>query len=309
MKIFLKKAAFFFAAIFIVAAAGGYLADGYSDDSYLRFTSPKQTSLILGTSRSEQGIVPSVIDSLIPGCKIYNFSFSIIQSPYGPAYYNAIKKKLDEKRAGKGLFILAVDPWAISSETKDPDDSAHFRENSLALSNMNSVNSYPNYEYLSKNYAQPFFHLLLDKVKKRKEYSVIKKDGWLQVNVSMDSNKVSRRTDQRIKKYVTDYAPYYKLSSLRVHYLDKIINYLKTRGDVYLVRLPIHPRMMEIENRLLPSFDSVINNLSSKNNVSYINYEDSGYRYKYVDGNHLYKDDAKIVTAQIAGFIKSRGYK
>ena len=51
---------------------------------YLRFTSPKHNSLIIGTSRSAQGIHPNIIDSIL--------NLEDINS-----IYNYYLLKLDEK--------------------------------------------------------------------------------------------------------------------------------------------------------------------------------------------------------------------
>jgi hypothetical protein len=55
------------------------LADGTSDDYYLKFSTPKQGSMILGTSRAKQGLIPSVLSEAIEGgdVKLFNFSFTL----------------------------------------------------------------------------------------------------------------------------------------------------------------------------------------------------------------------------------------
>ena len=70
-------------------------ADGGTDPFYIRFTTPKQQNLILGTSRAAQGLQPHVFDSIC-NVNFYNYSFTIAHSPYGPTYLNSIKKKLNK---------------------------------------------------------------------------------------------------------------------------------------------------------------------------------------------------------------------
>lgn len=126
-----------------------FFADGYTDPFYLRFTSEKQENLILGTSRSAQGILPSVLEKEIDK-SFFNFSFTILHSPYGDVYLDAIKHKL-KKKSNDQVFILAVDPWSISSSSSDPNDNREFREKDLILDNMHLFNYSPNFEYLLKN--------------------------------------------------------------------------------------------------------------------------------------------------------------
>src|SRR4051812_33254984 len=84
-----------------------YFSNGKSDYFYLRFTTPPQPSLILGTSRAAQGLQPSVFNesNLAFAKPMFNFSFANNISPYGPIYLNAIKKKVSTA-SKNGLFIL-----------------------------------------------------------------------------------------------------------------------------------------------------------------------------------------------------------
>ena len=138
----------------------GFFADGYTDPFYLRFTSPKQKSLIIGTSRAAQGIRPSIMDSVLDAKRfnipIYNFAFTILHSPYGKTYYNAIDSKL-VKDNFNGLFIVAVDPWSISLRTNLNYDIESKKE----LSKLIYFNMNPNYDYLMNAYKSSMFNLLL----------------------------------------------------------------------------------------------------------------------------------------------------
>lgn len=69
-------------------------ADGYTDPFYMRFTTSKQNSLILGTSRAAQGLQPKFFDSILKET-ILNYSFTVAHSPFGKTYLRSIKKKMD----------------------------------------------------------------------------------------------------------------------------------------------------------------------------------------------------------------------
>ena len=105
-------------------------ADGNTDPFYVRFTSPKQQNMILGTSRAAQGLQPEVFDEILMR-SINNFAFTIAHSPFGKVYFESIKRKHNQRRGG--LFVIAVDPWSISSWSSDPNNLSVFRENRLCL--------------------------------------------------------------------------------------------------------------------------------------------------------------------------------
>ena len=174
-----------------------FCADGHTDAFYLRFASPRQSSLILGTSRAAQGINPSAMNSILQNNNIYNFSFSVAHSPYGPVYLESIKRKI-KMNAKNGIFILTVDPWSISCEYGNPEDSLTFRERGLALGKIKIVDMCPNIPYLIISYNQPYINLLLYK---KDNAELLHENGWLEINVPMDSISVAKRTRIKIEHY------------------------------------------------------------------------------------------------------------
>ncbi|RZK48424.1 MAG: hypothetical protein EOO59_16825, partial [Hymenobacter sp.] len=92
------------------------LRRGYVDAFYARFASPPAGSLVLGTSRAAQAILPSALAARLG--RHYdgpwlNYAFTLAESPYGPGYLSSIRRKLAAGTT-QGLFILAVDPWSLS---------------------------------------------------------------------------------------------------------------------------------------------------------------------------------------------------
>ena len=293
----------------------GTLADGSTDNFYLRFTSSKQNSLIIGTSRSAQGIHPEILDSVLnleENNSIYNYSFSINNSSYGKEYYYAIKNKINES-AKNGLFIITVDPWAISSDTTLNDNEIDIE--SIFYSKKH-YNSYPNYEYLIKNYKKGWGNILLKRIesnilirnqnslsKIKGAFTYLRKDGLLEVYTSMDSTYVKQNIQKKVYNYNTSMSSN-KFSKFRFLYLRKTIELLKKHGEVYLVRMPVHTSLFKIEDSFDPQFDKRIMNLANKTNVDYLNFADNATQYSYTDGNHLYINDAKIFSNQLAERIK-----
>jgi hypothetical protein len=306
MKRFIIQSLFFVSllAVFILALLAQ--ADGASDPFYLRFTSNQKKNLILGTSRAAQGIQPEVLNGILKR-EFFNYSFTIADSPFGPSYYKSIKRKLDPITK-KAIFILTIDPWSISSISKNANDTLSFRELNSCVEKTKNVNSFPNYEYLFDAFSGDFVKILQRKLRNQGETMTmfLHEDGWLEVTVPMDSLELKRRTLRKIKAYRATNLPIYKPSNLRLAYLKKTIKYLKQHGQVYLVRLPICSKMMEIENELMPDFDSKILFLSAELSAPYLDMTPFNSDFKYTDGNHLYKNSGKDVSKIIGDWINAK---
>lgn len=106
------------------------------DNFYRRFTTPRGKSLVLGTSRSAQGIKPAVFNERLTtqNNAMINHSFAIGPSSFGPNYLREVKHKIDQETEN-GLFIISVDPWSLATDIDNiEDDTAKFfevRQNSL----------------------------------------------------------------------------------------------------------------------------------------------------------------------------------
>lgn len=279
-----------------------YKIDGYSDSFYVKFTTQRQTSLLLGTSRAAQGLQPSVFESVL-NKRFFNYAFSVFHSPYGKTYLNSIQKKLDTTR--NGIFVLAVDPWSLSSLTKNPEDSLSFRETNLALKKTNFVNIKPNLFYLMNNRNERFYDLIIDK----QSTSFLHEDGWLEINLPIDSLKFDENVEKKIEKYKRDMLPKAQFSQTRYNYLKQTINFLNRYGDVYLVRLPIHQRMMNLDSILMPHFNENIKEAIQLSG-GYLDLTPLNSNFYYTDGNHLHKTSGKIVSEIIANWVnKTRQVK
>jgi hypothetical protein len=274
-------------------------ADGYTDPFYIRFTTPKQNNLILGTSRSAQGLQPKIFDGILTK-DFFNYSFTISHSPFGSVYLNSIKKKLNSQ-IKEGIFIITVDPWSISQKGDNPNDSKKFEENNLALANVNLVNLKPNFEYLIKQLKGKYYTVLTNRFMSK---MFLHNDGWLEVNISMDSASITKRLDNKIKVYRKNNLPNRKLSYVRLSYLKQTVEYLKLHGNVYIVRLPVSPEMFAIEQELMPDFNEIINPICLVTD-GYLDMTNENYLYQFIDGNHLWKESGKLVSEKIAEWIKS----
>ena len=298
MKKFIIKTSFFIITIFALFLYILSRANGYTDPYYIRFTTPKQNNLIIGTSRSSQGLQPKIFDKILKK-KFFNYSFTIAHSPFGSVYFNSIKKKLNHS-VKDGIFIVTVDPWSISNQGENPNEIKNFGENNLALSNTNFVDMNPNFEYLIKNLNGEYYKILTN----TKGEMFLHNDGWLEVTLPMDSISLTNRSKDKITDYRNNNLPFRKLSTIRLKYLSQIVQYLKKYGKVYLVRLPVSSEMFKIEVDLMHNFNQIIRSIIKKSN-GYLDMSNDGYPYEFIDGNHLWKESGKIVSKKIAFWIKT----
>ena len=283
------------------------LGNGKIDGFYLRFTTPKQHSLVVGNSRAAQGIVPSVVDEYLSGLNfqgpLFNFGFSLSTSPYGPYYLASIRKKLDFSTRN-GLFILSVDPWSISREAHLTDkDTTYFFESKSLPYNMHFVNSSPNIEYLFKNYYKGWGDMIVANTV-RTVQAELHPDGWLEVTIPMNKAKHDARIKDKVQRYRSENFYAKTFSPVRLDYLKKTIRFLKARGQVYLVRIPLDHRLAEIEHEYLPEFDQLMEKCSAETDVPYLNYFADNELYQTTDGNHLYKESAKLFSKKLAEDIR-----
>lgn len=276
------------------------LADGSADDSYLKFTSPKQESLIIGSSRAGQGLQPSILNETL-GSTFYNYAFSVRDTPYGEPYFRSIKKKVDPKTT-MGRFIVCVNPWTISSITIDPEDNSNFREVGSVIDKTDFVSINPNVEYIVESYQQKNVNFILKKFKKGDNLTFfVHDDGWLEVVIESDILSTKERTQNKINSYIDKLEYEYSGVSLnRLQYLEKTIEFLKRNGKVYLLRIPINSEMLEIENQLVSDFDRKMESISKSFNINYLNEMPSRNEYEYTDGHHLTIDSGKRFSRAIA---------
>lgn len=271
------------------------------DEFYGRFTTPKQHSLILGTSRAAQGLNPEVINQELGRNDLFNYSFTNEHSPYGPVYLRSIQSKHDAI-GHDGIFILTVDPWNIGSDKNNPDDESLFRENDLMLHGMWDVNSSPNLLYLLHYYEGSYYNILK---KKQDPQLHLRPNGWLEVMVPMDSTSVEKRTKDRLKLYREETLKRYAFSSSRLSWLGKTVEYLKPFGKVYLVRLPVSDEMIDIELEQNKSFDVIIREFASTMNLPYLDLSSDNDSIAFTDGNHIARGSTPIVSRKVAEFIRN----
>lgn len=300
MKQFLYKLSLFALLITLMVTFILLRYGGNVDYFYLKFTTPKQSSFILGDSRSMQGIQPREIDAYFKDgpfeLPMFNYSFTITQAAYGELYTQSVKKKMI-LTTRKGLFILSVHPWLLAQRESDNFSKKTFAEDGNPPYNMDYVDVNPNFEYFFKNYN--YFHF---KSMFRKN-SELHKDGWMEErNLPKDSLTLKSWKNNQINIY-QGFAKRWQKCTYRMLELEKLIVFLKQHGTVVLVRMPIDSKLLEIEDHFWPNFDQDINALASKQKVSFFNFSHKNIYITY-DGNHIDKFAGSLFTRALCDSIK-----
>lgn len=277
-----------------------YHAGPRTDVFYNRFTQPKSSSLILGSSRAAQGISPQNME-MGNAAAIFNYAFTYYNSPYGACYLASAKKKFSHKNGG--TTILEVNPFILSNYRRNMEsDTEVFEECETAPSNMWMVNVDPNFEYMIRNYADDL--RTLTGIKPRAFASYLHNDGWLEVEMPFDTAYFKKNTEEKVNNY-NELVPKMKPSDARWKAFKETVSYFKTYGKVYLVRVPVSPEMEMIEKNYYPTFQSEVMAFAKRNRVEYLDYFHLNDSLYFTDGNHLHRESAKHFSKILGEEIKN----
>ena len=262
-----------------------YSIDGYDDPHYLRFTTSKKKSLIIGDSRSAFGLRPDILNNELSRNDIYNFSFDIHTSPFGKIYYEKIKEFLEP--SNDGLFIISVTPYSLSNyDPFNADKRFNYGKREYNRSLYDTPLNLPiNLFYLLK-YFEKKYHSIFT----RNDTSLfLHHDGWLENKKNYSMKSINELTMRKIDIFENRI---YERSDIRIQYLDSTISFLKNYGEVILVRLPIHPKFIEMENKFFPEFENEIGRVKSNHRIKYLSMINNKNNYSFFDGNHLSRESA-----------------
>lgn len=298
MKSFLKRVVIaglilfiflFFIFVFIDSS-------GLSDHAYKKVLSKETGSLIVGTSRAAQALQPEIINPLIAQMgymPTFNFSFTIIDSPFGEIYYKAISKKVnwDAEPPSKRLFIICVDPFSLCDIQEM--DKKGIREREGILYGL-PFYSKPNFFYLARN-LKPWKWL------KERKYMALHDDGWLELRINMDNSAfLERNKNEKIALYKNYIAT---PSQNRKDWLIKTIELFMKAGDVCLCRLSSCHEMNEIEDRIWPEFDNEMMRIADGYDIEYHSFYEDYHQFRTIDGNHICAEDGKLISRALCDSI------
>jgi hypothetical protein len=276
------------------------LVDGTTLIYFHKCSSEKQESLIIGTSRASQAIMPSVIkDSL--GIDMFNFAFNGTTSPYGQVYTRAIEEKL-KANTTEGTFIVCVDPWSLRIMKDSITGEEELPEEKNILNKLHWFNGYPNVEFILKDYNQGWGNIAYTQW--RKNSSVYgHEDGWIEVTRDINADDIAKRTIGKANGFRNSLRDS-EIAQYRINEMKLLIEKLSNKGDVFLVRLPVSEAIFEIEEEFYPAFDSLITSLSATYNAPYFSMQPLHDEVVFNDGHHINRSYAPTCTAMITSWIK-----
>lgn len=302
MRRFLFKL-FLFSVFPLLSLLGLFLLDnGTADPFYQRVIGGRKKSLVIGTSKVAQGIVPSVLNSkldLIGEDQLYNFGFTVVHSPFGESYNKAIQKKV-AINSDDGIFIIAVDPWSFSTSKLDPDDKSKMPDEKLFLGQLHSFSTPINLEYLLKDYSNSFYEILLRYFVKNSMH--LMEDGWLKTTPFLEEERFPRIYNSKVKEY-EEKARRMEFSDYRFSQFIDLLDFLSQKGRIFIIVMPVDSKIYEIENSIFPQLIEKVKKESDLRNIPFKDFNESDHDYKFLDGVHLLYQDAEIFSSDLADWI------
>lgn len=301
MKKFLLKLAVFTALVTITILLLLEFAGGYVDYYYPKFSSSAQTSLIVGDSRSVEGIRPSVINKRLAqdfDLPIFNYSFTIAQATYGECYLQSIQRKL-APGTKKGLFILSVNPYMFLKRDHDDFENGKFFEANVPPHNLRFPSVKFNPEHFFKNSEYAHYSTLFTQGGKTHD------DGWFQDKSVPRDPVVRRELEKGQVKLYAGMGKKWKVAAYRVQQFEETVRFLRQHGEVYIVRLPVSPNIVALERVLRPGFDQDMESIARRQQVPYLNFTQTGWHYTSFDGVHLDEEGSAAFTTKLCDSIVS----
>ena len=253
-------------------------------------------NLIIGASRAQKGLAPPVLqEELNLEHKALNLAFTGVDSPYGKPYFNLIKRKIKDTNT-EGLFVLSVHPISVM----DYEFANGRREEGFRFYDLWSVNSNPNYEYIFRNVngVQSLLPQLIFKGKQGREYDVIHDDGWIERTYPEERKPKSLDEVRALNIHPVR-------SRNREEWLQKTVKFLKQKGKVVIVRMPVKQDILEKEEEVFPAFSSFVSSIATSEEVLFLDYTDRGDEFTYFDAyHHLDAQGARLFTKLIAKDIQ-----
>ncbi|MCK0156864.1 hypothetical protein MWU65_06710 [Cellulophaga sp. F20128] len=285
------------------------ISTGYVDENYPKFCQ-EAGGLILGVSTASQGISPQILEDELQEFKfekpIVNFAINFEQSQYGDIYLNSVKNKL-KKQHQKGLFILTVTPASFTT-TKNLDEKALRKlDQEKILGKISNFSKAPNFDYISNCYPISLYNAIYPTNKW--DNLVVHANGWNEFKLKSNSYTVTKEDLTLWKKqtleFQTKFIKTQEFSKLRLQSFVETINFLKEKGDVFIVRMPLTAEMLALEDEKWKNFDAQFDSIAKTENVPFLNYSQKELGFNTYDGTHLVSESAKEFTSLLSKDIKN----
>jgi hypothetical protein len=286
------------------------LASWYVDDFYPKFTG-SASGLVLGISRVSYGVSPGILEECLaePGTPlaIENFAIAHLETDYGEVYLEAIREKLDPDTRN-GAFVVGVNPAALShypaAGDDEPDDSR------TRIAQMGTYTADPNLEYIRRFYGKALYKAFTHTGEDFR-LSVPHPDGWIEMRrevpaYTMSDSAMTGWRKQNVDRMIRD-IPLAEPSSHRMGSLGETLEFLRGHGRVWMIRMPVHPEVLALEDDYWPDFNDAMAELARSHGVEYFDYSREDDTFQTYDGSHLLGESARAFTRRLCDDLAAPG--
>ncbi|MDB4693879.1 hypothetical protein OAF30_00455 [Flavobacteriales bacterium] len=281
-------------------------------------------AMIFGTSRSAQGVNPTILEQSGPKSRKWlNFSFNLGASPWNDAYVDAIQQKIDcsIEPESQSTFLVFVDPWVLDENTgrgegswlsanwSDFCEMAPFRYG-LNKSNPLDVMSFGSGSDLLSVMCSSIPRQFIAFIKGNQsdyENRGLQKNGWLPNPSEITREQKIRAIRTKVKNYrnnkiIGDQWP----ANQNLSALERFIEYLQKKlkdPTIFIIRPPTSDEMRGLEDEWFPGANQEFARLATSMNLSFI---DTHHEWKqrdlmhFNDGHHMSIDGANAFSSYIA---------
>ena len=127
-------------------------------------------------------------------------------------------------------------------------------------------------------------------------------DGWLEENNLPKDSIIFKTWKANQVNLYSEFKKKWKKCSYRKNELQKLILFLKKRGTVVLVRMPIDAEILKIENHFWSDFNKMMIEIKIENKISYFDFSKDAH-FKTYDGNHIDKFGGVEFSKQLCDSI------
>ena len=268
------------------------------------------SGLICGTSRTEQGIDPEHLSRQCPDLAgVYNYSFNLGDSPWSSQYASAITHKLKQStESSTGVLILSLDPWSLHNSKPNPSPFLGTLSNSAWIQTHLYAMSTSPLQNMTGNSQKEISKALLTALRtKRTNKTLLHPNGWLPNTRYRDSSFTALETKKKIESYQALYPRVdtwpEEEAMTAIQNTIRTFKDLKPTGTVILIRPPVRPEMLLLEDTIYPELNQIAKSIAVENDALFFDCNTISDGLVFNDAHHLYHESAQILSTRLGSRI------
>jgi hypothetical protein len=263
-----------------------YLADRFWAQK--TFAQPRYDVVIIGDSRVYRGVMPSVMEELLPGMKVLNFGYS--NGGLNPVMFAAAEKKFSEKSKSK-VMVVGVSANCLTAYTLTNEQ--YLREKNRPREEVFERLYFNTILYrFSATTPEALKEKLLQKPASSYYFNDYQTDGYVQ------STKFPVDTMEAIPSYIDDYTNF-QVSETYINQLSAQVSDWNNRGITVIgYRPPTTFPMRALEDTMGLFNEELIKAKFTEAGGHWLDLNQT--RYTTYDGSHLDKESAMKLSEELA---------